>query len=148
MSNTTRLVDCTPDDLFGVLADGWAYAMWVVGAARIRAVEDDWPAPGSRIHHSVGLWPLMISDTTSMVEWQPPHRATLKVRAWPAGKGEVTIRCTPEGGRTRVTIGEDATTGPARLVPSLVRQPLLHARNGETLRRLAYLAERHTPPGD
>lgn len=145
MSTTTRTFGCTPDDVFAVLADGWGYATWVVGAARIRAVDADWPAPGCRIHHSVGLWPLLISDTTSVVAWEPPHHATFTVRAWPAGQGEVTISCTPESGSTRVTMTEDATTGPARLVPKVVRDPVLHLRNVEALRRLAHLAERRVP---
>lgn len=148
MSRTTRVFDCTPDDIFEVLADGWSYATWVVGAARIRAVDEEWPEAGSRIHHSVGLWPLLISDTTSMVEWAPPHHVTLTVRAWPAGQGEVTIACTPESGRTRVVMTEDATSGPATLVPKIGRDPMLHVRNLETLRRLAYLAENRNPPGE
>lgn len=146
MSTTTRLFRCTPDAVFDVLADGWSYATWVVGAARIRAVDEDWPEPGSLIHHSVGVWPLMISDTTSVVEWQPPHHVTLTVRAWPAGQGQVRLTCTPEGGQTRVTMEEDATSGPAKLMPKPLRDPILDLRNREALRRLAHLAEgRRTP---
>lgn len=148
MSTTTRVFDCTPDDVFDVLADGWSFATWVVGAARIRAVDDEWPETGSRIHHSVGLWPLLISDSTSVVEWARPHHATLRVRAWPAGEGEVTLACTPESGRTRVVMTEEVTSGPARLVPKPARDPALHVRNMETLRRLAYLAEHRTPQGE
>ena len=39
-------------------------------------------------------------------------------------------------------IREDARKGPATLIPSPLRQPPLVWRNTETLRRLAYLAER------
>lgn len=148
MDTTTRVFACTPDDVFGVLADGWSFANWVVGAARIRAVDDGWPEPGSRIHHSVGVWPALISDTSSVLEWNPPHHMTLTVRAWPAGQGKVTLECTPESGGTLVTMSEDVTTGPARLVPGPVRRPFLHVRNLESLRRLAYLAEHRTPQGE
>ena len=41
-----------------------------------------------------------------------------------------------------MVIEEDAATGPATLVPKLLRDPPLGWRNVETLRRLAYLAER------
>jgi hypothetical protein len=39
-------------------------------------------------------------------------------------------------------MSEDATAGPAKVVPRPVRDPMLTARNGEALKRLAYLAER------
>ena len=44
-------------------------------------------------------------------------------------------------------IEEDAMSGPARLVPRLVRDPALTWRNVESLRRLAYLAERRSARG-
>ena len=56
-----------------MLADGWSYATWVVGAARVRDVDPGWPATGSRVHHSVGLWPLLIQDFT-LVECSEPPR--------------------------------------------------------------------------
>ena len=46
---------------------------WAVGAARIREVDEDWPAVGARIHHSVGAWPVLISDTTVVEEVDAPH---------------------------------------------------------------------------
>lgn len=142
MSHTTRFLRCTPDDVFDVLADGWSFASWVVGAARIREVDDTWPEPGSRIHHSVGLWPLLIDDTTSVLSIERPHSIELKVRAWPTGEGMVRLECTAEEGGTRVVMTEQATDGPAKLIPRLVQDPLLDARNTEALRRLAHLAER------
>lgn len=145
MSQTSRTFACTPDDVFDVLADGWSFATWVVGAARIRAVDEGWPEAGTRIHHSVGLWPLLISDTTTAESIDRPHQLTLTVRAWPAGKGRVRLTCTPQGASTVVTIEEDATAGPAKLVPRPLRDVALKVRNGEALRRLAYLAENRTP---
>jgi hypothetical protein len=38
---------------------------------------------------------------------------------------------------------EQAVKGPAAAVPESLTDPILHARNYETLRRLALLAERH-----
>ena len=124
-----------------VLADGWSYANWVVGAARIRDVDENWPAEGSRIHHSVGAWPLMISDTTSVESVSPPAELVLKVRAWPAGEGRVRVTAVPEGAWTRVAIEEGATSGPAIGILKPIRDLLLKWRNDEALRRLAYLAE-------
>jgi hypothetical protein len=135
-------MSCTPDDVFEVLADGWSFASWVVGAARIREVDDAWPQPGSRIHHSIGLWPMLIDDTTSVLSIDRPHTMELKVRAWPTGEGRVRIECAVEEGGTRVVMTEDATGGPAKLIPRPVRDPMLDARNTESLKRLSFLAER------
>ncbi len=68
-ARNTRLMRCTPDDLFAVLSDGWLYPIWVVGAARMRDVDEQWPQEGSQIHHSLGIWPVMIHDETKIVEW-------------------------------------------------------------------------------
>ena len=46
------------------------------------------------------------------------------------------------GAGSRVTIEEDVTSGPGSWLPGVVRRPALDWRNSETLRRLAYLAER------
>ena len=68
MSRVTRTVLAVPDQVWGVLADGWLYPLWVVGASRMREVDDHWPAVGARLHHSVGAWPALIDDTTSVLE--------------------------------------------------------------------------------
>jgi uncharacterized protein YndB with AHSA1/START domain len=141
MSTTSRLFRCSPDDVFDILEDGWSYATWVVGAARIREVDESWPEPGSRIHHSVGVWPLLLSDTTSVEFVDRPRSIVLTVRAWPAGEGKVRITCAPGEGGTKVTIAEDASSGPALLLLKPLRDVMLSLRNVEALRRLAYLAE-------
>ena len=64
MARNVRVMHCTPDDVFRVLANGWLYPLWVVGASRMRDVADDWPAEGSTLHHSFGSWPALVNDTT------------------------------------------------------------------------------------
>jgi uncharacterized protein YndB with AHSA1/START domain len=142
MSTNTRVIETTPERVWDVLADGWLYPLWVVGATRMRDVEDDWPAVGSRIHHSVGAWPVVIDDHTEVLVCEPGRLLELRARAWPTGEALVSIRLTAVGGGTEVVIEEDVTSGPARLVPRPVRNPPLHWRNVEALRRLAFLAER------
>jgi hypothetical protein len=52
------------------------------------------------------------------------------------------MRCRAlDDGGTEVVMEEQAVSGPATLMPKAVQDPLLHARNVEALRRLAYLAE-------
>lgn len=144
VSTNTRFIDATPDQVWSILADGWLYPLWVVGASRMRDVDDDWPEPGARLHHSVGSWPLLLDDTTHVIESSPGTKLTLRARAWPSGEAGVTLHLRPNGTGTEVVIEEDAESGPATLVPKVLRDPPLRWRNVETLRRLAYLAERRT----
>jgi len=142
MSRNTRVIKTTPDRVWAVLADGWLYPLWVVGATRMREVEDDWPAVGSKIHHSVGVWPMVLNDDTEVLECEPQRRLKLRARGWPPGEADVELRLTAVSGGTEVEMVEDITAGPARLVPKPVRAPLITWRNSESLRRLAFLAER------
>lgn len=134
-----------PDAVLGVLADGWSYSTWVVGTARVRAVDDAWPAPGSRILHSVGLWPALLDDETVVRAWDPDRAIDLQARGWPAGEARVRIEVRPSGQGCAVRITEDAEKGPGTLVPRPLRSAVIGPRNVETLRRLAFLAERRTP---
>lgn len=134
-------MSCAPEDVFAVLSNGWLYPTWVVGASRMRDVEVTWPAVNAKIHHSFGVWPLLIDDTTSILEWDPPRHAKLKARGWPAGSAHVVLDVEPEPGGCRVTLTEDAVEGPGVLIPKPVRAAAILWRNKETLQRLAYLAE-------
>ncbi|WP_328988947.1 SRPBCC family protein [Kribbella sp. NBC_01245] len=147
MSLNERVVHASPGDVFKILGDGWTYAGWVVGAARIRDVDRGWPEPGRSIHHSVGSWPVLIDDTTTVEALEPDSRLKLKVRAWPTGEGRVefTVAAHPEG--CLVKMREDTVAGPAKLIPKPLLEPVLSWRNTETLRRLALLAEGHNDAG-
>ena len=144
MSTTSRPISATPQQVWSVLSDGWLYALWVVGAARMRDVDDGWPAVGTRLHHSVGTWPLLIDDTTEVLEVEPHERILLLARGWPAGQAHVEITLRPRGTDTVVTIVEQATSGPGALIPKAIQDPQLHVRNIEALRRLAFVVEGRT----
>ncbi len=142
MSTNTRIMDATPEQVWKVLADGWLYPLWVVGASRMREVDADWPAAGSHLHHSVGSWPLLLDDTTEVIEVRPGAMLKLEARAWPFASAGVTLHLRAKGAQTEVVIEEDAAAGPGRLVPKPLRDAPLRWRNTETLRRLAFIAER------
>ncbi|MBC9734777.1 SRPBCC family protein [Nocardioides marmotae] len=141
MSTTTRLIHATPEQVWDVLSDGWLYPLWVVGASRMRDVDEHWPEVGAKLHHSVGTWPLLIDDNTEVMRIQPPSLLELKARGWPAGTARVRLHLEAVGTETQVTIEEDVEDGPGRLVPKPVRDVQLGWRNVESLRRLAYVAE-------
>jgi len=145
MSRNSKVIEATPDQVWDVLADGWLYPLWVVGATRMRDVEDEWPTVGSRLHHSAGVWPVVIDDDTEVLDVSPRTMMRLRARGWPLGEAEVVITVTPVetpvGAHTRVDIKEDAVSGPGTLLPKILRDPLIKLRNVESLRRLAFLAE-------
>jgi uncharacterized protein YndB with AHSA1/START domain len=141
MSENRRQLSVPPDQVWKVLSDGWLYPVWVVGASRMREVDDTWPQVGSRLHHSVGVWPALLDDYTEVLETEPSRRLVLRARAWPAGEATVVMELAPADGGTEVTMREDATSGPATLLPEPVRNAQLTWRNTESLRRLAYIAE-------
>ncbi|MGN6131971.1 MAG: SRPBCC family protein [Nocardioidaceae bacterium] len=142
MNEVSRVFRCSPEAVFDVLSDGWSYATWVVGAARIRRVDEGFPAPGTKVHHSIGLWPVLLSDDTEVEEFDPPRKAQLLARAWPGGEARVVLTCEPVAEGTEVTMRERVVNGPASLIPGVVQDAMLRARNKESLMRLAFLAER------
>jgi len=108
----------------------------------MREVDDTWPEIGSRLHHSVGSWPMLVDDHTEVLEAHPPHEMTLRARAWPLGEAFVRLTLEPAASGTEVTIEEDVTSGPGRVTPPPLRSALLSWRNRESLERLSFLAER------
>jgi Polyketide cyclase / dehydrase and lipid transport len=149
-SRRTRVVTATPATVWEVLSDGWLFPLWVVGASRMREVDDGWPAVGAKIHHSVGVWPLLLDDETEVVDCTPGVHLALNAKGRPYGEALVRLTLEPVGADTRIVIQEDVVRGPGALTPTVVRRPLLDWRNSESLRRLAYIVERrpaHQPVG-
>ena len=132
---------CSPSDVFAVLADGWLFPSWVVGASRMRDVDAAWPQAGAKLEHSFGVWPLLLNDETVVREWDPPRHMVMSPKGWPVGEALVTIDVKPRGDGCVVRIQEKAQKGPATLLPSAVLDIYLHARNTEALRRLSFIAE-------
>lgn len=141
MATVSRHVAAPPDRVFDVLADGWTYAGWVVGASTIRGVDAHWPQPGSRLHHAVGVWPLLVVDHTEVVAVEPNRRLELLARGWPLGEARVVLELEAEGEGTRVVMHERSHRGPALLLRNPVAERLISLRNAESLARLAAVAE-------
>ncbi len=145
MLTVDTVTTASPEQTWAVLADGWSFAGWVVGASRIREVDLGWPAEGTRIHHSVGGWPLVLDDTTTVLRSAEQRELVLQARGWPAGEARVELELTPQtvsgGDGCRITMREDATHGPGRFLPLPLRWLGIVPRNRECLRRLVLLAE-------
>lgn len=142
VSVTSTHTSATPERVFDVLDDAWTYEFWVVGCKDIRDVDPAWPTPGAAFQHSVGIGPLTVDDSTSLVSRDRPHSLELRARARPAGIARVRFDLAPQGSGTKITIEEAPIEGlPAKLHNPL-QDHLIHQRNQETLRRLKWLAER------
>jgi hypothetical protein len=105
-------------------------------------VDENWPQVGSSIAHSVGLWPAVLDDRTVSIGMHEERELKLIARALPFGKAEITLRLheLPKG--CRIEMIEHAANAPWSLLPDQVQHLLIHPRNSEALRRLAFLAER------
>lgn len=134
-------MQASAEAVWNVLADGWLYPSWVVGASRMRAVGPQWPAVGAELHHSQGSWPLLLDDTTQVVASVPGHELVLHGKLRPLGEVDIRILLEPMPGSCQVTMEEDFVDGPLGCLPSPVRAAMIGPRNRESLRRLAYLAE-------
>lgn len=135
-----------PERVFEVLGDGWQYAGWVVGSVKVRAVEESWPAVGSKIHHAVGAWPLTLKDETQVELCEPSVRLVLIARGRPFGEARVDIRLEPRTAGTLVTMHETPVSGPGKWLHNPALDAVLRGRNDEALTRLAALVEQPSSP--
>ena len=124
-----RTVQAPPEKVFAVLADGWTYSDWVVGTVHIRDVDPSWPAPGSKLHHKAGPWPLSLKDSSTVVSMTPGRELTLKAGLWPLGQALVQVLLEPAGtNATLVTMKEDFEAGPLLALRNKVNDLVLHRR--------------------
>jgi len=148
MAHVSRVITASPERVFAVLADRWAYSNWVTGTSHIRAVDADWPAAGSTIHHAAGVWPAVARDETVVQSCVDEQRLELTARGRPFGEARVVIELTPDGAGTRVELAETPIAGPGKWLNNPATESLLARRNTESLARLAAIAERRTEPRD
>jgi uncharacterized protein YndB with AHSA1/START domain len=133
-----------PETVWDVLADPAGYEYWVVGSKAIRDAEPDFPAPGSKFHHTIGFGPLTLRDHTEVLEAEPPRRLRMRAKGRPLGTATVTMELAPHDGGTVVRMSE-TPDGPYSV---LALNPAVHVvtklRNAESLMRLEDLALRRS----
>jgi uncharacterized protein YndB with AHSA1/START domain len=148
MARNTVVIDARPEDVFAVLLDASAYPAWVVGTRRLRDVDPDWPSPGSRFYHAIGLGPFELQDDTKMLECEPPHHLVLEVRFRPAGWATVTITVRPHAAGSQLELEELPTGGPVQSVRGRALDTATHLRNTISLQRLRHLIEQRATTPD
>ena len=141
MAENHAYVDAPPDAVFDVLADADSYAHWVVGSSEIRGTEGNWPEPGSKFHHTQGVYGIGLKDSTSSIAANRPRQLVMEVRFRPFMVGKVELRLRPRGRGTHVTMIEYPIRGPVAKLNNPLIDRALWIRNVESLRRLRRLAE-------
>lgn len=143
---TLRELEASRQAVWGVIANGWTYTQWVVGNSRTRAVDSNWPEPGSTIRHSVGVWPLVINDKTEVESCTPGEELVLRARVGLFGAARITLRLADtSAGGCRIEMIEVPVSGPGRFVPDRLALAAVYPRNRECLWRLGALAARLQP---
>jgi uncharacterized protein YndB with AHSA1/START domain len=142
MPTNERFMPVPPEAVWEALADPKGYAYWVPGSRVVRDADADWPAPGARFHHTLGVGPITIADHTESLEARAPELLRLRAKGRPLGSATVTLELTPraDGTVVRMTESTDGVYAPLDWNP-LVRL-LTKARNAESLMRLEELALR------
>jgi uncharacterized protein YndB with AHSA1/START domain len=150
MAFTSRQISASATDIWAVLVDPTTYPDWLVGAQRIRDIDDDWPAIGSRFHHRVGVGWLSMPDYSEVEAIEPTSLLRLAVRVRPFISATATFRLVSDGSVTVISFEEEPNI---KILGELVRpvvDPSVHIRNHLSLRRLADFVEdreRHTDDG-
>lgn len=142
MATNERFMPVPPKAVWDALADARGYGYWVVGSKEIRDADADWPAPGSRFHHTVGFGPVTVRDHTVALDARRPGFLRLRVKARPLGTAQVTFTMTPHAGGTSVRMTESPDGLTSWLVLNPLVQVLTKGRNAESLMRLEELALR------
>lgn len=133
-------VAAPPRAVWEVLADPEAYGEWVVGTRRIRGADDGFPAPGTRLYHTVGAGPLTLSDSTAVVESEPSKRLVLDARLGPLGAARIVIQLREQDGGTRIVLTERGIRGANRVLAP-AGDLLVRGRNRWSLEKLRSLVE-------
>lgn len=143
MSRVEMELPATPARLFELLEDPRSLRTLVVGARRIRRFDPRWPEVGSTLHHTIGWGPLVVRDTTEVLDCVPGRRLVLQARIRWFGTFVVSFDLAPGlAGGTRLAIEEEPREGLVSL--PVVRQAVeagIRIRNAELGRRLQRLSD-------
>jgi hypothetical protein len=139
----TRTLPVSRDRAWLLLEDPRSLKILVVGARAIRHFDPRWPEVGTVVHHSVGVAPLVIRDTTVVTGCEPGRHLVLEARVRPFGRFEVDFRLREHADGCVLEVRERVLSGPLSTGPmTAVTEFALRLRNAELSRRFLRLIER------
>jgi hypothetical protein len=112
----------------------------------MRAVDPNWPAPGSKIHHTIGVWPFVLNDESVVESCTPTEELVLLAKSRPFGGARITLRLFDTDNGCRIEMAEVPVGGPLNWIPRRLALVAAYPRNRECTARLAALAERRAEP--
>ena len=142
MAITTSILPAPRTHVFALLEGPSALAYFVVGTRKIRSFDAQWPKLHTEVHHSVGVGPFQLRDTTEVIENHPPNRLVLEARFRSFGVVTVDFELLEHANGTELLVEEYpvrglvALPGVSRLVDAIIA-----LRNKEMLRRINRLVE-------
>ncbi len=145
MAFNARNLDVPSETAFAAIADPSTYPDWLLGAANIRDIDDNWPSPGSRFHHTVGVRPFAITDSTEVLDIEPGTSLTLDVRARPLVSGIVHFTVGSNRDGSVITMLEEPAIRPIGDLVRPLLDPTTHLRNQRSLARLESLLRTAAP---
>jgi len=132
-----QLIECPPDRVWRVLADGATYARWVVGTQRIVDIDPAWPDVGAALRFQVGVGPLNFRDSCTVRICEPGRRLELEAKAESLGTARIAFTLIPWSEHTLVLLDEHPLLGPGARLQGPPSELLLHLRNRRILNNLA-----------
>ena len=146
MARNEIVVDAPAARVWQILSEPTLYAEWVGGTAKTRRGAGVWPERGSSLEYDVGAWRFRIGDRTTVVECEVGRRLLLRARVGRLATVWIDVGLVAREGRTAVYIEEWVGGGAARVLPRLLTNAIIKARNVWSLERLRDLAEQQSAP--
>lgn len=100
------------------------------------------------IHHTVGIPPLLVRDTTEVPQMDPGRFLRMEARIRPLGALVVEFELTPDPGGCRLTVREAPRAGllsRSGVIPFV--EAVAALRNRDICRRYRHLVESRNPAG-
>lgn len=142
MAYTSRTLQASRDVVWNVLIDPHTYPDWLIGASRVRDVDDTWPSVGSRFRHRVGIGWMAIPDHSAVLDVDPGRLLRLEVKARPLISAVVTFVLVSDETGTVVSMEEEPRLRRIGNAVRPVMDPTIHVRNHRSLRRLDRIVQR------
>jgi hypothetical protein len=138
-----HLIERSPQQVWGVLADPARYDDWVVGVADSTPGRGDWPVVGSDLTYQVVLGPWKGTGRTVVRRSEAPHILELEADSGPLGTARIALEVRPWGGRDSiVVIDEHPLRGAGGSLHNVALDALVQIRHRSMLKRLADVVEK------